>query len=471
MNKYLYLLKNLSVVAVGQISGKLIVFFMVPIYTSCLTTEEYGTFDYINTIIMLGIPLLTLEIQTAVTRFTIDQVSTERRKILTNVLLINMIGIVLFLGVVILNYYLNISLTLKKYSQIAFFLFFMNSIYNTLSEFARGIERIKTLTIISVISTITTVLLNIVFLIVWKMGLIGFFYANLAGLFVGNCLLIYALDIFDNIDYRNISRIIQKKLISFSAPMVFNSISWWINGMVDRYVIIYFCGLAANGLYAVSFKFVSVFVVFQGIFSQAWVISGLKEYKKNDGAYFFKRIHDLYFMSLVMLLLLLFVCLKPISELLFRGEFYAAWKYVPFLMIASFFGALSGFLGVVFSAANKTRAFASTTIIGAAVNVLLNILLVPDYEGVGAAFSALISGFLVWISRVKISANYIDVVWVNGKQILALIIIVGFSVMITMEVEYIFNGVVLYALILVLLYLFKEHYITMYRKMHNRLYR
>ena len=40
-----YLAKNIAFLTVGQFGTKLLVFFLVPLYTSVLTSAEYGTYD------------------------------------------------------------------------------------------------------------------------------------------------------------------------------------------------------------------------------------------------------------------------------------------------------------------------------------------------------------------------------------------------------------------------------------------
>ena len=46
------------------------------------------------------------------------------------------------------------------------------------------------------------------------------------------------------------------------------------------------------------------------------------------------------------------------------------------------------------------RSFAQTSIIGAIVNILLNLATVPIVGPIGAAFATAISGFSIWIMRV-----------------------------------------------------------------------
>ena len=42
MNRYRYLFKNIGLLTISNFSSKFLVFFLVPLYTNILTTEEYG---------------------------------------------------------------------------------------------------------------------------------------------------------------------------------------------------------------------------------------------------------------------------------------------------------------------------------------------------------------------------------------------------------------------------------------------
>ena len=45
MSRIGYLAKNTGYLALGQLGTKILSFFLVPLYTYVLTTEEYGTYD------------------------------------------------------------------------------------------------------------------------------------------------------------------------------------------------------------------------------------------------------------------------------------------------------------------------------------------------------------------------------------------------------------------------------------------
>ena len=71
--KYSTLGKNTLLFAVSSFGTKIITFLLVPLYTSVLSTNDYGTIDLITAAVQLLIPILTLNIQDAVLRFSLDR--------------------------------------------------------------------------------------------------------------------------------------------------------------------------------------------------------------------------------------------------------------------------------------------------------------------------------------------------------------------------------------------------------------
>lgn len=73
MSKASYLLKNMWVLTISNFSSKILIFLLVPLYTSVLSTEEYGKYDLAVSTATLLYPLLTLNIVDAVMRFLMDK--------------------------------------------------------------------------------------------------------------------------------------------------------------------------------------------------------------------------------------------------------------------------------------------------------------------------------------------------------------------------------------------------------------
>ena len=82
MSKASYLLKNMWVLTISNFSSKILIFLLVPLYTSVLSTEEYGKYDLAVSTATLLYPLLTLNIVDAVMRFLMDK-NSDRVSIAT----------------------------------------------------------------------------------------------------------------------------------------------------------------------------------------------------------------------------------------------------------------------------------------------------------------------------------------------------------------------------------------------------
>ena len=74
-----YLIKNMVVLTVSNFASKILIFLLVPLYTSILSTEEYGVYDLIITTVTLLCPILTANIVDAVMRFSMEQECDKKK--------------------------------------------------------------------------------------------------------------------------------------------------------------------------------------------------------------------------------------------------------------------------------------------------------------------------------------------------------------------------------------------------------
>ena len=71
------LVKNTIILSIGNLFTKLITFFLLPLYTAILSTEEYGIVDLLNTLVSLLLPIVTFQIEQAVFRYLIENREKE----------------------------------------------------------------------------------------------------------------------------------------------------------------------------------------------------------------------------------------------------------------------------------------------------------------------------------------------------------------------------------------------------------
>ena len=117
---------------------------------------------------------------------------------------------------------------------------------------------------------------------------------------------------------------------------------------------------------------------------------------------------------------------KLIAHILYLKDFYGAWLYTPFLMISVVFGALSGWLGGIYSAVKNSKIIGRTTIIGAIINIIFNFILVYFIGIMGAAISTALSYFIVWLVRFINLKKYIKLK-VNVKTDFAVYLLLIFQ--------------------------------------------
>ena len=406
--RYRYLSKNFILFTISSFAPKLLVFLLVPLYTRCLSTAEYGTADIISTTAQLLVPILVLSIDTAVMRFSIDP-SYRPETILTNGMYVLLRGTLLCAVSLAAVYILPFTHFEIIYVFSVLMMFLSNSLYNILVNFLRGIDRIGLIVEASLINTAMTCGLNIWLLVYCHAGLEGYLLASYGGTYIAILWLCLRLKLHRYLKPTAFNRPILREMQRFSIPLIFNKIGWWVNGVADRYMVTWIDGVAANGIYTVAYKIPTILTTCGDIFAQAWQLSAIREMDTEDGGRFVRRMYELYSVLLMLCCSVLLILNIPLAKILYGYKFFEAWKYVPPLLISGVFGGLSGFIGSIFMAAKDTKIFSQSTMIGAAVNIVLNLILIYLIGPMGAAIATLVSNVVIWAVRSIAVRKYVRV--------------------------------------------------------------
>lgn len=439
MGKYKYLLKNMGLLTIANFATKLLQFFLVPLYTNILTTTEYGTYDLFNTTVGVLTPILTLNIQDAVIRFALDKNYKRDAIVSVGTKYIVISNLLVATGLAI-NSIFGFFPIVKQYAGYFFLMYLTQSLSGFVSSYTRGIDKIADLSVSSVAASAMTIGLNIVFLVTFKWGLSGYFLANAIGPLAQSFYLIIKGKMPNGMHFPKLYKTQQKEMVGYSEPLIANAVAWWVNNVSDRYVVIYFCGLAANGIYSVAGKIPAILNVFQTIFNSAWTLSAVKDFDPEDKDGFFSNTYKAYNCLMTIVCSLVIVSDKILAKILYAKDFYIAWKYVPWLTIAILFGALSGYLGGFFSAVKDSKIFATSTVVGAVSNVILNIVFTPIMGPLGASIATAMCYIEVFGVRYVQSKKYIKLKVNFFRDVLSYLFLVTQSVTILM----ISNNLILY---------------------------
>lgn len=457
-------MKNVGLLTLSNFATKLLSFFLVPLYTAILTTTEYGIYDLFYTTASVLVPVLTVNIQEAVLRFCIDK-DYSRKAIVTVSVRYFLIGTTITFAGLCLNRIFLIFTINVQLSVLFFLMFVSQALSGIIMAYVRGIDKIADLSVSSIVVSITTIVCNILFLVVFNWGLDGYFLANIIGP-IAQCLyLIVRSGLIGEIDLKNNYSIQRKEMVIYSKPLIANSIAWWVNNAFSRYAIVLFCSFSDNGIYSVASKIPSILNIVQSIFNQAWTLSAVQDFDPNDSKGFFSNTYTAYNCLLVLTCSGIILTDKFIARFLYAGDFYSAWKYVPWLTIAIVFGALSGYVGGFFSAVKNSKIFAQSTILGAAINIVLNVILTPILGIMGASISTAISYFFVWLMRYKYSRKLIKLNVRLRRDLLSyMCLILQSAVILFLENEWALYGVQ-FGLFLVILLLYSKDIRTFANKL------
>ena len=398
---------NVVLFAISSFGTKFLAFFLVPFYTNYLSTSEYGTIDLIVNTASLFLPVFTLNIYESVMRFTIVDKNNSEYFIIG--CRISAIGVILLAGILgVVHFaspsFISISSLLWIWAICA-----CNAAYNTLANYMRATDKVPYMVQASLINSALMLTMNILFIAVLKMGVTGYFISMITGLVAASEYMFFrgvTIKTTKRINDKPESKVI-REMLKYSIPLIFTAIAWWINSSLDRYFVTEFCGTDANGVYSIAYKIPNLLTSIQMIFLQAWAISAVTEFNKNDTDGFMGHTYELFAMIMLLACMGIMLLNVPFSKILYAKDFFAAWQYVPFLLISAFFGAMAGYFGGIFSAVKNSKICALSTIVSAIVNILLNAILIPVYGVSGAAVATLVAYFVSWLIRAIVVRKYV----------------------------------------------------------------
>ena len=409
MSRSRYLLKNMSLFTVSNMASKLLVFLLVPLYTNVLSESDYGIADVMQTTLLLLVPLLSLNAGEAALRYGIEY-SGKRGSILRSGLR-HVLRSALLTAAVCLAMALAMSASgtgaeYRGHILIFALLFACNAIYEFMLLYAQGSEQVEIMITGSICCTVITIISNILFLLVFKMGLYGYLFSQIAA-FCISFVIMYRLLHGETLLKEDEDRGLRTEMTRYGRGMLLYSTASWANNAIDRYFILFMFGSVQNGLYGVAYKIPAILTVFQRIFAQSFQMSATKEYREEDSGRFFGELFELYNAVMLTGCTGILLVLRPLAAFMFRKGFYEAWIMVPPLLISVIFGALEGYLGSICLAHKDGRSMGIATGVGAVVNIILNAAAISAFGAVGAAFATLISYFTMFAIAYALTVRHV----------------------------------------------------------------
>ncbi|MBM6868109.1 lipopolysaccharide biosynthesis protein [Collinsella tanakaei] len=414
MGKYKYLLLNTGLFALNSFATKFISFFLVPLYTSCMSAAEYGLTDMATTVISLLLPIVTLNISDAAIRYIVEDSSNGEKYAFWSFLItgLSVLAISIFSPLLDLEVFGGLGLY-KAWFVLDYAAY---SFMNLCGEISRGSGKIKIIPICAVVSSLVTLMCAVVFIAALGLGIIGYFISISVGPMFAIGIYLTIGDIGKAVIHGAKTTLQEGKIslretlspmVNYALPLIPNSLFWWLGTSVNRFFITGMLGISASGMFAAAGKVPGLLNTAYGIFQQAWQLSSFQEAGEKGISDFFSTIFRTMAGALTILCASLSLLSPVLASILLKGETYGSWPMIPLLLFANLLNIFNSYYGTVYTSTMNTAYIMRTTVFGAVSCVIFTPILITVFGIIGACFASIIGQGIVFALRARDSRKYI----------------------------------------------------------------
>ncbi len=196
-------------------------------------------------------------------------------------------------------------------------------------------------------------------------------------------------------------------------PLMLTQLVSWGLVMIDKLMINSFLGSAQTGLYAVAFRFGMVIMLIETAFSRAWLPFFYRKMNDNRLKSRLAIVYATYIYSVVLLAItFVFVLLsKYVYFWVIDDAYHSAAQYIPWVACAYFFSGIWKLFTGYLIHSNRTDVYTRIIVAITALNIILNLMLIPNFGVIGAVWAMFISFFSGFMVTVIFSTKTCSMPW------------------------------------------------------------
>ena len=412
MNPLKKLASQTAIYGLPTIVGRLLNYFLTPLYTYLFTPNEFGDVTTAYAYVSFLMVLLTYGMETTLFRFS--QTEANKEKVYSSALVSLFVTSATFILISII-FSNPISETLQFVGHpeyIVWFAIILGCDAFSAIPFAklRELGKPKRFAIIKSINIGINIGLNLFFIAFCKtvydspesafkpfvelvyspaIGIGYIFISNLVASIITLLLLIPEIKAVKwSIDWE-----LLKKMMGYALPLLVAGLAGMTNETLDRVLIPYLLpeeiAKSQNGIYGACYKIAILMTIFNQAFRFAAEPFFFKYSKEKDAKKMYADIMNYFVIICSILFLGTMMNIEWIQY--FVGEQYrVGLPVVPILLIANMFLGIFINQSIWYKLSGKTAYGAALTILGAIITITLNLWLIPKMGYMGAAWATLI---------------------------------------------------------------------------------
>ncbi len=413
----------------GNIAVKIIGFVLIPLYTNprYFSVDDFGIIGLLDISGMVLISIFASSFPQSLTRWYYAKENTCTRK---EIFFMNFVSQVvmslLFCSLLIpfSGYFSNLLFKNVNWSH-AITLIIVSSalqgINNIINTLLRLQGRSALYMVTNLVKLLIVLLLTIYFIIYRQMGITGIYLAQV----IGNSLIILLLIPFTikncsvGFDFST-----WKSMTVYGLPLLLASVATITLSVVDRYALNSLALLKYVAIYTLaakissSLRLVLVDTIKLAVFPQM-----TRRIDSPDNKKFYSK--TMLYTSYVVMFGIIGVSLFSLEVIKFMSknpELWSAYMLVPVLTLSTFFINMREVSVYSLVATKQTQKISFIVIIAAVLNIVLNLLLVPVWNAMGAALATFISQLFYWTLMHFVAQKAYFIPYENFKIVLIFIV-------------------------------------------------
>jgi O-antigen/teichoic acid export membrane protein len=407
------LIRNSIIYTVVTVLQKAVSFFLLPVYTRFLSPNDYGITAVVNSLISLLSLFYTLSLGAAYIRFYYDvkDDAEKLRQLLGTCFAAVCASSLVFTGVVLVLHRWILDPFLKGISFVPFMLIglatiLVNPVYDLYQSELQARQAGRAFGLNTALFFGLNVVLTVLFIVVLRMQALGMLLANMVAALVFCAYALWRL--VPRLRLR-VNRQMLRQVLRYSLPILPHRLSGWMLTLVDRLLINRFLSPSAVGVYNVGFQFGNVISSFTAAVSQAYSPWFIEQVKAGEGGGGAIRRSSLLYVTVTAFVGLTIALLSPeIIRLMTTSQYYDAWKIMPYVTFSQAFTAIYYATSASLTM-GKTKYLPITSVIGAAVSITLNLVLIPRFGLTGAAVASVSAMVVMGAATVVIAHRVEDI--------------------------------------------------------------
>ncbi len=395
---------------------------LLPVYARRLSPDDFGILAITSTLTVLLSGVATLGVSGAVTRMHHAASSDEERRRFYGSLFI---FLAVLPGLAVFGFELAAAHGFTGLRHVAFVPYLRLATYAAwLSGWMPVVighymvrERPRVTGTLQTFSALSQVGCMLLFVVVFAQGAVG---AVRAAVLSAGLQAIVAIVILVRLS--SVPRSIEplRRALAFSIPLVPHSLSQWGLAVSDRYILERSVSSVELGLYAIAYQFADLAMMVAAAVNASFSPMVIRLLKDPEQASIVPRLGTYSFGAMLFAALGAAMFGGDVIRLAMPPVFHGAAAYVPLVVLgAAFYGVyLVVAQGTVYSM--KMGAVPIMTLLACGVNVGLNLVLVPRFGAMAAAFTTAVSYALLAVLHGLLSHRLYPIPWEYGRILMLL---------------------------------------------------